>query len=141
MVPSGPKPLFQARRMFFDNLTCLEWILDRFWKSDFLTPKSIFGLRQPYSPKNVFWASFQNLTYPSVLNFNTNKAREVKNMTISKDLSSRFLIEGLLFEKIDFVWIFSLRTFKNRPNPLKNAWKNGGKSQKIFFSKITSHVF
>ena len=141
MVPSGPKPLFGPRRMFFVNLTCLEWILKPCWKSDFLTPKFSFGLRQPYSSKNVFGASFQNLTCPSVLNFNANKARGVKNMTISKDLSSGFLIEGLLFEKIDFLWIFSLRPFKNRPNLFKKRFKKWEKSQKMFFSKITSNAF
>ena len=141
MFPSGPKRLFGPRNMFSDNATCLEWILDRFWKSDFLTPKSIFGLRQPYSAKNVFWASFQNLTCPSVLDFNANKARGLKNMTISKDLSSRFLIEGLLFEKIDFLWIFSLRPFKNRPNLFKKCLKKWEKKSKNIFSKITSNMF
>ena len=121
MVPSGPKRLSGPRGMFSDNLTCLEWMLDRFWKSDFLTPKSIFGLSKPYSPKNVFWASFQNLTCPSVLNFSAKKARGVKNMTKSKDLSSGFLIWGIFLKIFDFLHPLKPKSsiFKPKCLPLK----------------------
>ena len=142
MLPSGPKRLSGPQNMFSDNLTCLEWILDWFWKADFFNSKIDFLRHGCFtSEKNVFWASFQNLTCPSVLNINTNKARRFKNMTISKDLSSGFLIEGLLFEKIDFLWIFRSDPSKIGQISLKNASKNGEKKQKMFFFQITSNAF
>ena len=88
--------------------------------------------------KNVFLSNFSLSKFSYRLCFMTHHVREWKYMTKWKDLSSRFWIKQLFFEKSHFDHLHAQKTLKKQRKSFTFCLKKSKKIQNFCFSKNCS---
>ena len=104
-----------------------------FEKSKFQLQNAFFAIGCFTSLKKTFERAIENRTCLSIFIFRSKELRGAKFGTISNFLSDRFLIEGLVVKKIDFLSSLYEKSFKIKLKLLEKCSKKCSKSQKTFF--------
>ena len=125
--PPDPRSCFSTIRTPRKNLV-------NFLKSrNFSSKMHFLLLAASQAWKKAFGRATENRTCFSIFIFRSNVLRGAKFGTISNFLSDRFLIEGLVLKKIDFLTPLHEKSFKIKLKLLEKCSKKCSKNQKFFF--------